>query len=51
MMIAGTIAENGKNVTEETKQFLKKVHEKYDIALIGGSPIWRIKEKLGADGK
>ena len=40
-----------KIVTKETKNFLQKVREKVTVALIGGSPLYRIKEKLGNDGK
>eukprot|EP01091_Cochliopodium_minus_P005663 TRINITY_DN15565_c0_g1_i1.p1 TRINITY_DN15565_c0_g1~~TRINITY_DN15565_c0_g1_i1.p1 ORF type:complete len:245 (+),score=62.46 TRINITY_DN15565_c0_g1_i1:44-778(+) len=47
--IDGTIADHGGNVLENTKEFLKKVREKIPIALIGGSPLYRIKEKLGND--
>eukprot|EP01098_Paradermamoeba_levis_P007657 TRINITY_DN3186_c0_g1_i1.p1 TRINITY_DN3186_c0_g1~~TRINITY_DN3186_c0_g1_i1.p1 ORF type:complete len:249 (-),score=67.75 TRINITY_DN3186_c0_g1_i1:118-864(-) len=47
--IDGTIAPNGKPVQSDMKEFLKKVRAKMPVAIIGGSPMFRIYEKLGQD--
>jgi len=47
--IDGTIAELGQKVAEDMKDFLGKIKEKVTVALVGGSMLLRISEKLGPD--